>query len=120
VPADRVTFVRWQGEAPCFDRKDRSDDNDWAAGKRRGYETKLKVLMSFRLRLDHFREVAFRDSSLEAFGFERGEKAFQRRGVVASGFATHTGRGIVDFQRLAECNGEIKQLHDTEPLPVAS
>ena len=51
--------------------------------------------------------TVFRDSFLEAFSFERGEKTFHRRVIVAAGFATHTGCDIVDLQRLAESLGRV-------------
>ena len=34
--------------------------------------------------------MVFRDAILEAFGFERGEKAFHRCVIVAAAFAAHT------------------------------
>ena len=40
----------------------------------------------------------FRDSILEAFGFERGEKAFHGRVIVATALAAHTRGDVVDFE----------------------
>jgi hypothetical protein len=62
----------------------------------------------------------FRDSILETFGFERGEKASHRRVIVATGFAAHARGDVVDFKRVAEVLGRHiapRDRNDAVPEP---
>ena len=49
----------------------------------------------------------FWNAILEALDFERSEKAFHSRVIVAAGFAAHTGADIIDFKRLGELFGRV-------------
>ena len=58
----------------------------------------------------------FRDSILEAFGFERGEKAFHGRVIVATALAAHTRGDVVDFKRVTEFMAAYQRRDRNEPL----